>query len=239
LAAAYTEVRHIDAPAVVDLWENRTVGLRASRFFWVMRCDADYVAYDNTRDPFPVAMLRERLLRWRPIWPTALFFFKPALAIDWHLTYEGPTKDASPLRYIPRTHSGSYDARIYSYSPGLTFRRLGRWEGVPHLRWYRKIRMKDPYWFECTMRSPRALFLRTARTDWREAGDFGRYPTVETFVEDQVLPRDYPGMSIDEAADAYFTRDVLPQLVPYDEVRHFPLPQRIRRRVRPSIEGSD
>jgi len=221
-------VRHVTADHAVDLPGNRQAGYEESRFFWVMRCDADYIAYTDEDGSRSISELREWLMNWRPVWPTAIFFRKVSLAMRWDLTYQGVDQERSPLHYIPRTFSGRYQARIYSSNPFLRFERLGRWEGVPYMKLYRKRYLERPFWFEVTMKSEKALFFRKARTDWRERGYPKEYPTLEDYVRGEVLPTEYPDADIDLAAHRYVSEEILPRLTKYEEDRYFPLPSAIK-----------
>lgn len=47
LADEYDKVVYFDAKEANDLYQNRQHGLERSNYRWVLRCDADYVAYDD------------------------------------------------------------------------------------------------------------------------------------------------------------------------------------------------
>ena len=223
-------VKYIDVPDAVDLYQNRQAGLEVSRYRWVMRCDADYVAYEDIDGEHSVSKLRELILDMRPLWPVAIFISKVSLSMGWSSMYEPEGNEDCELKYIPSVYTGRKEARIYSQNPFLRFQRLGRWEGVPGIKWYKKIDIDKPYWYEVTIRTARSLLLRKARTDWRQLGDYDRFPVVEDYVQNILLPTDYPGLTLEEAATKYINEEVMPKIKPYDEKKYFPLPMRIRKK---------
>ncbi|WP_319409919.1 glycosyltransferase family 2 protein [uncultured Desulfosarcina sp.] len=223
-----SKVTYIDAPHAKDLYQNRQVGLNHANYCWVMRCDADYIAYENCDGKNSIQYLRDYILRLKPIWPTAIFISKVSLSLGWDKMYEIEKDDIAQLKYIPSVYTGKKEARIYSQNPFLCFRRLGRWEGVPWIKWYRKIRINKPYWFEVTIRDSEALLFRKARTDWRQLGDFKNYPELADYIKNIFLPNEYPGLSIKSAAKKYIEDEVFPKIKPYDEKKYFPLPSRIK-----------
>lgn len=224
-------VRHIEAADAVDLYQNRQAGLEHARYRWVVRCDADYIAYEPADGDLSASGLRERVLQTTALWPTAFFLTKVSLSMGWGLMYEPGRDEVDVLKFIPQVFTGKKEARIYSQNPFLRFARLGRWEGVPGIRWYRKVEVKQPYWFEVTIRAAESLLLRKARTDWRQLGDTDSYPMLIDYVEKVFLPSAYPGMNLQQAAETYVSEEVMPKIVPYDESRFFRLPARIRRRL--------
>jgi glycosyltransferase involved in cell wall biosynthesis len=222
------KIKYIDDNEIVDLYQNRQLALENSSYRWVMRCDADYVAYSDEDGNRSIRCLRSRILSINCIWPTAIYFTRVSLAMGWDSMYERDQDKGASLKYLPAIEGfGKFEARIYSRSRFLKFCRLGRWEGVPHIKWYRKIKINDVYWFEVTIRSAQALLYRTARTDWRELGDYVRFPTLRDFIRDFYLSRTYPGKSEEEAANEY-KKDIMSRIKPYDESRYPPLPQRIK-----------
>lgn len=227
LASQHKVVKHIDAKGAADLSQNRQCGLEYSSYRWVFRCDADYVAYDDLDGEKSVSVFRDRILKTNSWYPTAFYITKPALSMGWSKMYE-PENAPPRLKYIPVVYNRNSEPRIYSQNPFLKFTRLGRWEGVPHIRFYRKIHVKQIFWFEVTIRSPRSLFLRQARTDWREMGDYIEYPELEDYVEKVFIPKYYPGLSLDDASNKYVQEEVMPYIKEYDEDSYFSLPKRIK-----------
>ena len=228
------KVTHIDAPEAFDLYQNRQAGLEHARYRWVMRCDADYIAYEEGDGDLSVSRLRKTILSVFPLWPVAIMLSKVSLSMGWDQMYEPVDNQTPALKYIPPVYSGKIEPRIYSQNPFLKFKRLGRWEGVPGVRWYRKIFISQPYWFEVTLRTARSLLFRQARTDWRETGDYERYPEIDDYVERVFLPHHYPGLDVESAAELYVNEEVMPHIKPYNEARFYPLPARIR-----SKQGSE
>ncbi len=225
------KVVHVCADEARDLYENRQAGLEHAKYRWVMRCDADYIAYGDEDGRQSISGLRERILEEVAIWPTAFFMTKVSLSMGWGSMYEGNEDDADRLDYIPSVFTGKKEPRIYLQNPFLEFARLGRWEGVPGVRWYRKLYVSAPYWFEITIRSAKSLLFRKARTDWRELGEMQQYPSLQDYVERVLIPDEYDGLTIDQAAQTYIENEVMSRIVPYDEDKYFRLPERIKQKV--------
>ena len=123
--------------------------------------------------------------------------------MGWRSMYEPKTKrDALKLKYVSSVYTGKRDARIYSQTPFLRFVRLGRWEGAPGVRLYRKIIVTEPYWFEATIRTGKSLLYRKARTDWRQLGDYHNFPTLDDYVRRVLVPKEYPGLTVSNGMDS-------------------------------------
>ena len=219
-------VKYINAGDVKDLYENRQKGLELARYRWVMRCDADYVAYEKG-DAYPISKLRDYLLGKFVIWPCAVFMKKVCLSLGWRKMYDPDNFEPMRFKYIPRVWSGISEPRIYTQNFLLSFQRLGRKEGAPYKKIYKKIYFENPFWFEVTIRSPVTLLMRQARTDWREFGDFKKYPTLDSYFKYVFMKERFPNMSTEDAAKKYLS-EVMDEIEPYDELTYWPLPQRIK-----------
>jgi glycosyltransferase involved in cell wall biosynthesis len=216
------KVRYLDAPDLPDLYHNRAYGLAKARFRWVVRGDGDYIAYTDADGDYSLTTLRHRLLNSNPLWPTAYYVHQVNISYTFELT-RNTTTDQSCSDYLPATILKP-TPRIYLNTPLLAFKRLGRFEGAPFIRWYRKIELERPLWFHCTIKKDEDLFLRSERTNWRELGDYITYPTLHSYFEKKVLPEKYPGMEFAEAAAYYVESYVLPCLEPYHPEHYHPYP---------------
>lgn len=234
LASEYpNKIQYFDQPEIAHLHENRQFAFERSKYNWIFRCDADYVAYNDDDGQYSVSNLRKILLSSSPFRPTAHYFTKVNLEQDFYHTSKEDIK-LPPGKYVPLTAPVNKVSqhRIYSKNPLLVFRRNGRWEGVPYVKYlYKKVYHKDPFWFHLTFKTPEDRFRRSERTNWRELGDFETYPTLSKYIEKKALPKSYAGMSYDEAVSFFFKEYVEPNLVKYDENTWYPYPARIKREM--------
>ena len=176
LEGSIPNMRFYDAPHLKDLYANRQYALERSHYNWIVRIDSDYVAYTEGR--YDIKKLREKILSTRrTLRPVAYGITQVNLFGDFlHTGKPEPSLKARngvapPINYLP--------ARIVQHFPGMRFQRLGRWEGVRFQRYLNHVRIEEPYWFHCTFKSDMSLFFRSERTNWREVGDFDKYPTLQ------------------------------------------------------------
>ena len=117
--------------------------------------------------------------------------------------------------------------RFLRHYPGMRFQRRGRWEGVRFQPLVKQIVWDTPVWMHCTIKPDLHHFYRSERTNWRQLGDFGQYPTLHAYVE-RVTREKYGTSDIPTAARMYMERHVYPYLIPYDESAHGPYPALVR-----------
>lgn len=228
LEAEIPKLRFFDAPHLRDLYENRQYALERSHYDWITRIDSDYVAY--TDGPRDIRRLRERVLATRrSVWPVSFEITQVNL---YHrldrtgaLACDRPTAGAGRYVTEPITRLGS---RIVQYFPGMRFIRRGRWEGVRCQPFLHHVRLEEPHWFHCELKDPVDYLMRSERTNWRELGDFARYPDLATFLRERIVER-YGTDDLAHAADLYLRDHVLPYLEPYDEERYYPYPTGVLR----------
>ena len=228
------QIQILRANTLEDLSAVRQFGLDRSHFRWIVRGDADFVAY--TDGPYNIVKFRKLLLE-QPRLPVPKFFgaVLPNLMCDfWHtgkidLGSQRGVND--PGRYVPPPITAP-NPRIYEFFPGFCFQRVGRWESTSFSRliWFLRREIDYPLWMHCNIKSDRAYFLRSERTNWREHGDFNRYPTLMSFISDKFKLK-YGTQDIDEAADIYMQTKVYPFLMNYDQVQNFPYPNIIKRQM--------
>ncbi|MBA5762801.1 glycosyltransferase [Vibrio sp. 404] len=224
-------VRHYDKPALPDLYQNRAYALSKAKYKWVMRGDADYVAYNDEDGKRSIQSLRKRILKTNTIFPTA--FFLEQVNIYYRINMTGISKKFREKQrdgkftghFVPETYAG-YMSRIYLNTPLLKFIRQGRTEGVRFPKLYKQIFIDQPYWFHVTLKAKKDLFYRSERTNWRELGDYNTYPYLQDYIEKNTLVYKY-STSENEAIEQYMKDDVLPYLKEYDESKNYPYPQRI------------
>ena len=220
LQAAYPhKIRFYNEPELPDLYHNRQYAFMRSHYRWVVRADTDFVAY--TTGELDIRHFRRHLLEQpRGLLPKIYGAPLPNLNCDfWHTGMEKlalkPGVD-DPGRYVapPLTMP---NPRIYEVFPGFKFQRLGRFEGTSFNRLVRLLRQvwPHPLWMHCNLKSDRSYLFRSERTNWRQLGDFQRYPTLESFVLEKVIEK-YQTRDLDLAADRFMQTNVYPFLQEYD-----------------------
>jgi glycosyltransferase involved in cell wall biosynthesis len=224
------KVQFYDKPELPDLYHNRAFALSKAKYRWVMRGDADYIAYNDKDGKYSIRNLRNRILQTQTVWPTAFWVEQVNISIDWNLTRKLKLEHNNiVLPYIAPPFNTGYMPRIYLNTPLLKFGRIGENEGVLYFRFYKQIFITQPYWFHCTLKSEEDLFLRTERRNWRKENNFVLYPTLKDYFEKKVLKEKYNNMSFNEAKEFYFKNILLKSLEKYDEKKYFPYPKRIKR----------
>ena len=196
----------------------------------MFRCDADYIAYEDIDVDRSIMKLRKSILDTLPIFPTCFYLRKIHLSMGWNCMYLPKDRSKPELLYIPEVDYQQDEARFYLNTPLLFFKKIKQREGVLGVHFYRKIRAREIHVVEVTIRKERSLFLRKGRTEWRLINDFERYPKIEDYVEEVLLPRDYPGMTLEEAAHYYVTNEVMPYISAYDSSLFGDLPIRIQQK---------
>ena len=220
------KIRFFDRPDLPDLQHNRAFALRHARYEWIMRCDSDYVAYNE--GPNDIAGLREFLLsRPRSVMPEVYAVPQRNLVLDFfHTGKDGELGEELPeINYTPRPVEPP-QRRFYRRFPGFAFVRLGKREGVRWQRWLPVKEIDRPYWVQCSLKPDRNFLLRALRTEWRNLNDYQQYPTVESYLQ-TVIEQRYGTTDCDEAASMHMRQNFYPWLQPHDESRHFALPRLI------------
>jgi glycosyltransferase involved in cell wall biosynthesis len=228
------KIRFYDVPELPDLYHNRQYALSKSSYRWIVRADADFVAYTDGANN--ILRLRERLLSQKRFsWPLVYGFWLPNLVGDfWHTGLERGESDLWPDargRYVPPPMTQP-TLRVYQAFPGFRFQRLGRYEGVRFQRILNRIKvdLDHPLWMHCNIKSSRSYLFRSERTNWRELGDYVRYPILETYVQ-EAIQRKYGTDDIDEAAQIYFQEYIYPFLQPYDPEKYCRYPKLVQEQM--------
>ncbi|EMG35706.1 glycosyl transferase [Desulfocurvibacter africanus PCS] len=214
--------RFFDCPELKDLYHNRQYAFEHSNFGWVMRIDSDYVAY--TSGSHNICRLRERVLSTpKGLRPVALSVRQLTLFKDIrHIGIPREKRAKGAGKYVQGPLE-SLPARIVQRYPGMRFQRNGRWEGVRFQKWLKHITIDDIYWFHCALKSDRDYLFRSERTNWRESGDFKRYPTLESYIREKIRGM-YGTDDIDEAAALYVREYIEPYLMEYRPEEWLPYP---------------
>jgi glycosyltransferase involved in cell wall biosynthesis len=186
----------------LDIKDLTNLLIGRTRFRWVIRWDADFVA--RTDGAHSIQRLRNWLLsldtrRYTFVYPTMielcgdLFHQRPETALrdDCHcFTY------CDVLRYV-------YDRAGY--------------EAPKAPVWYRVLRYETPTFFHVDVKPSRRMFLSFLWKRYLLDPDRGRFPRFEECVKAELATR-WPGKGIEDAAAAWVP-SVVQQLVPYDRRR--------------------
>ena len=227
------KIKFYDAPDLPDLHHNRQYALSKSSYRWIVRADADFVAY--TDGEYDIAHFRKQLLQDTSPWPAVYGAPLPNVSGDfWHTGQEHPPEGLGqhdPGRYIPPPITQP-TLRIYKVFSGFRFKRLGRWEGTTFNRFLRMIRieLKRPLWMHCNLKSDLNHLYRSERTNWRELGDFVTYPTLDSYLRN-TLQEKYGTDDVERAAELYMQNNVYPFLYPYDPNKHYPYPRLVQEQM--------
>ena len=217
------KIKFFNKPDIQHLSDNRQVALEHSCYEWIMRCDSDFVAY--TDGEYNIMNFKKYLLKLkRGLRPEGILVPQYNLVKDYWHTGIG----FKNIAYSPKTPPV---LRFYRYIPFFKFKRLGRWEGVRFQNKFKKIIWKKPLWMHCNFKTDMNFFLRSERTNWREKGDFNKFPTLESYIK-CIIKDKYDTNSMDIAAKKYMDSVILPKLGKYDEKKFAPYPKLIREKMK-------
>jgi glycosyltransferase involved in cell wall biosynthesis len=224
------KLKFYNVPELPDLYHNRQYALEHSNYNWIARLDSDYIAYTDGK--YHINNLREIILNTkRFIRPVVFDTTQVNLVCDYYHTGMSKEKRGQGKgHYIPPPVT-SYSARIIQYFPGMKFIRRRRWEGVRFQRYLKHIRLEKPYWFHCEFKSDMDYFYRSERTNWRELGNFKKYPTLGFYVKD-VIKDKYGTDDIKKACKIYMQKDFFPYLEKYDPEKYYPYPELIKEQMK-------
>lgn len=222
------KVQFYDKPDLLDLSDNRAYALTKAKYRWVMRGDADYVAYNDEDGKCSIKVLRNRILQAQTFFPTSFWVEQVNISYQLDMTREQKKTFHIPNK-IPKVFPEGYMPRIYLNTALLKFQKIGQNEGVPYIFFYKHIFIEQPYWFHVTLKSDKDLFLRSARREWRECSD--EYTTLIKYIKEVHIPKYYKNQSFDEAMKNYIKKSILPCLIKYDENKYFKYPKRLKRLI--------
>ena len=233
--AAVARVREALGPAlrIVDSAGDDLVtlsnrGVAECRFRWVVRWDADFVAY--TDGPYAIGRLREFLLGLSP----RRYFLVEICAAE----VAGDLRHQFPdMRY-------RCDGQVAVWSPALRYvtvrRRVPVERLTPHDRFlrggsvrytletlwtprhYRVLRWRDPAYLHVNVKSSRHMLLRHFWFEWLDASMEGDGVPREDYVAQRVK-REW-GCADLAAAERRYMAAYCHGLVPYDPARSGPYP---------------
>ncbi|SKA73907.1 Glycosyl transferase family 2 [Paucidesulfovibrio gracilis DSM 16080] len=226
LEKEFDHLSFYDCPELPDLHHNRQFALEKSRFNWIARLDSDYVAY--TSGDNDIRDLRKLVLAAPRTEPPSTFRIKQfSLTRDCNTVgIERSEKPEGRGKYVQGGWS-ELGARIIQYFSGMSFARVNkRWEGVPGQETFLSRTLDRAYWMHCDFKRPVDYLLRSERTNWREHGDFDRYPTLREYLR-AVLPEKYGTECLKKAALMYMKQEFDPWVRPYDPATMPPYPETV------------
>lgn len=214
------KLQFFNKPNINSLYANRQFAFKKSKYRWVMRCDSDYVAY--TSGVHNITILRDIILNTKPgLRPKAFELNTVNLFNDFYTTgtfhekrVELAQVDPEHKHTIPSPLESS-DLRVYQYNPFLKFKRLGRWEGVAFKRFYKRLNINNIFYCHCSFKRDMDHFFRSERTNWRELGDFKKYPTLRSYIE-SIIEKKYDTNDLEVACTKYIEKHIKPFLMPYN-----------------------
>jgi glycosyltransferase involved in cell wall biosynthesis len=224
-------VRFFDRPELVDLHQNRALALSQARHEWVVRADSDYVCY--TEGPLAVQDFRRFVLSVRrSVQPAVIWVPQPNVFGDFFHTGRPLTGSAAahPERQYVLDVTSPPMPRLYQTFPGFAFVRRGRRETTRLLRVMQAFTWPQPIWMHCTIKSDLNLFRRSERTNWRQRGDYARFPTLDHYIRSIVRER-YGTSDPAEASRTYMQRHILPHLERYEVRGRHPYPKLVAEQI--------
>lgn len=217
----FGKLTRIQVDGITDLSEARTLGYSISSGDWIIRADGDFICYSALDGKFSPLNLKHKLSRRFSFLPVMYYVPQLNLFRDFNTVGDGGYS-FSPFDE-PRM------PRIYSRNILLRFKRLGRDEGVPYRFVYWRKKLDVPIWVHATFKNKIDIRLSHGwRRDWRELGDYNRFPTLIDYVHQVKLPEEYPGLTLEEASEQFYEEKVVPSLTPIPSNSKWPVPAHIK-----------
>lgn len=218
LVKEYDHIVFFDKPELIDLYQNRQFAFKQSKYEWIARLDSDYVAY--TSGNRNIKKLRNLILHSKKTFPPKAFGITQVDLFPDIFHYRNQNKSSSPISTLP--------ARIIQWFPGMKFKRLGRWEGIRWQKYLNHIQLDEVFWFHLNFKSKINQLIRMERNNWRELGDFKKYPTREIYIRD-VIEQKFNTTDFSVAAEKHWDLYVKPFIRKYDENEFLEYPEIIKK----------
>lgn len=212
----------------LDLFQLSNLGLAKARYRWVIRWDADFVAH--TSGPGDIRQLRRYLLGLDP--RRYYLVYLPAAEVagdlfhqfpDLQIRVDGQVHTASDrARYVPVQQVLPRSDVVAHYSllrEGSEFRVTLESLQVPIF--YRVLRWGQIAYFHVNVKSARRTLMRHFWLEWLGRGEFGAFPTLESYVTAQLHER---GCGDSNKAAREFMTLYCQGLVPFDPAPCGPYP---------------
>ena len=172
--------------------------LKKTKFRWVMKWDADFVA--RTTGKFSIINLRKKLMNM----DSTRYY----LVMITHICLTGDIFHQNPNEL---THTEEY---IYTNSDHLTFIHPGECESLKSPKYYTVIKLKGYYSFHFDIKSSDRMLERKYWFDWMGLKDYKSFPTLQSYVEYRV--KDENKFESMEKAKLNHVIEYCKKLVPYD-----------------------
>ena len=223
LEKEYDHLTFYDVPHLKDLYENRQYAFKRSKYNWIVRIDSDYIAH--TTGKYDIKKLRKLILNTkRGLRPISYGITQVNLFGDFYHTGREDLIGKSLINKHVMPPVSKLGARIIQHYPGMKFQRKNRWEGVRWSDKLKSIQLQDPYWFHFTLKTKLNQFFRSERSNWRELGDFKKYPTLDSYVDD-VIRTKYNTSNIEQACEVFYKKEIYPHIIKYDKDKYYDYPQ--------------
>ena len=189
--------------------EQSNIALDNTSYRWLFKWDGDMIA--RTSGNFNITRLRERILNLNNKKHYIIFMTYANLDYDFYHTLD---KDFVPSR----------EAHLFTYSPKIRFTNRGRFEELRVPLYYKPLIFNDIYIFHLrAVKSAVRLLYRRFWTDWRELGNYTRFPNLQDYIKYRVK-HDWGIEDIDEAArlDMF---ESCKRLIPFDRKKYGEYPE--------------
>jgi glycosyltransferase involved in cell wall biosynthesis len=189
--------------------QQSNLALRNTTYRWIFKWDGDFIA--RTSGEYDIKKLRNKILKLNPTKYYMIF-----------LSYVNLYGDL--FHTIPGGVGVSKEAHLFTYSPFLEFKNVGRFERLKLPKYYKPLWINDIYIFHlAAVKSSRYILYRRYWTDWREVNDYSRFPTLTDYVKYR-LSLDY-GISNLVEGEKVILKELCQRLVPYDKEKYGDYPE--------------
>ena len=124
------------------------------------------------------------------------------------------------------THKEEY---IYTNSDHLTFVHPGTCESLKSPKYYTVIKLAGYYSFHIDVKSADRMLARKYWFDWMQLKDYGKYPSLDSYVEYRV-GNEFRSGTVQEAK-VHFVISACKRLVPYDSKRFGEYPEILKKEI--------
>jgi glycosyltransferase involved in cell wall biosynthesis len=214
----------------LDLFQLSNLGLEGSRFRWVIRWDADFVAH--TSGPGDIQNLRRYLLGLDPRRYHLVYVAAAEVAGD--LFHQFPDR---MIRFDGQAHTASRWARYARVEGDLNRSVLAfpdrilregsslriALEALRVPKFYRILRWKQVAYFHVNVKSAPHTLMRHFWLEWLRQGDFRAFPSLESYARAQI--RDRWGAQDPDEASRQFMAHYCKGLARFDADRCGPYPE--------------
>ena len=227
LEAEIDKLSFYSCPNLKDLYENRQFAFLKSHYRWIVRIDSDYIAYTREDKNYHcIEDLRSELLSTKPTCGTCFYYFPSHIILRPFAHGQTSRIAERERREACSTAFEVLGARILQDIPLCDFNVTAAGKGS--LATFLEEANQAEYWLHCEFKSHDVDFLlRSERTNWREMGDFVKFPSLKSYVESKISQL-YGTTDISEAAQIYLEKYVFPYLMDYDADIFLPYPTSLK-----------